>query len=388
MKHASKPRGGIRILAVILCIVLTLSLAAGIIIADIRIATTKENAAKIIRETLFASHTLQAVSHISGNGGYHTVRPQAKLAAATPDENSPGLVTQVMVEWLYDNLTEQYGSQITVTQEDILAFIDESTLKDDISDLAASLINDFITGENTTTLDEATLRALIQENAAVIEKYFGVVVTEDMVSSLLSTIADNNYITQLQQDGIGGLLLNIGSSGGNFSEDSYIGEDGTPIDGSDANPVSDILAKFRKATSIGAIVACFAVAALCAAGLVLLSLKYIWYALRRIGICLAAASLPSLIPTVSALIGGGLWSSTVGAVVAMILKITAPVCISIFAVGAVLIVVSVVLQIAARKKAVLSEATEALSAALEAEEPAPALPEEPAEETDESEPTE
>lgn len=365
MKRSFKPGGVIRLVSVILSIVLTLSMMAGILIADIRLATTKENAAKIIRETLFTTQIARPVSSGgSGQAGHAAaVRPHVRLAAKKLDNGSSGIMTDVMVEWLYNNLAEQHGEEALVSIDDIEAFIEESTLKDDISGLAASLINDFVTGKNTTALDEETVRTLVNENAAVIEKHFGVAFSEEFVSGLVETITTSDYVSQLQEDGIGGLLLNAGTSDGSS---------GT------ANPVADLLTNFRKATSVGAIIACFGVALACMVALILLNLKHLWYALRKIGMALTVASLPSAVPTLVSMAAAEAFNATVaGAVIAKILQITAPLCISVFAVGVVLIVVSVVLKVQAKKNAKLADTTEELSAALVEE--APAAIEEPQE---------
>lgn len=390
-----KPSGIIRLVSGLLALVLCLSMMAGIIIADIRLATTKENAAKIIRETLFAVHVARPAGVTSGQSGHAAVsRPQARLHPVKLASETPGVITEVLVDWLYENLTDQYGEGITVTQEEIQEFVDASTLKDDISNLAASLINDFVTGNNTTVLDETTLTSLINENAELIESTFHVEVSEEYVSALVSTITSTNYVSQLQQDGIGGLLLDTATGGSTGSDEpdstaepdptgESVPEESAPSSDADtstepdtANPVTDLLASFRKATSVGAIIACFGTAAVCAIAIILLNLKYIWYALRKIGVSLLIASLPSAVPTLLALFGVFGTSGVVGAVIAMILKITAPVSVSVFAAGIVLTVVSVILRAGTKKSAALAETTEEISATLIEEEPQQILPEE------------
>lgn len=371
MQRKFKPAGGIRLVCVLLSLVLTLSVMAGIVITDFRLATTKENAARIIRQALFRTHTVATVATENGSHAAHAPvsLPRPHLSVAKLDKESSGIITDVMVEWLYDNLSEQYGEENLVSKEDIEAFINESTLKDDISGLAASLINDFITGENTTSLDAETLRTLVNENAAVIEKYFGVTVSEEMVSGLVETITTSDYVAQLQEDGIGGLLINAGSqiTGQPDAAGPDGGNDGTAAD---TSPVAELLTSFRQATSVGAIIGCFGTAAVCMVVLILLNLKYLWYALRKIGVSLAVASLPSFVPTVLYMIQKEAFNSTVvGAVVGLILQITAPVCISIFAVGAVLIVVSFIMKAQMKKNVKLTDATEEISASLVQEEP-------------------
>lgn len=379
-----KPTVAIRLVSSLLCIIMCLSLMAGILIADIRIATTKENTAKIIRETLFATQTVRPAG-VSGTGtgaGFH--RTPIRMARVKLEEES-GVMTEALVDWLYDSLRAQFGDSLPVSQETVEAFIEESTLKDEIADLGASLINDFITGENTTTIDESTIRSLMEENAALIETYFGVTITEDTINTIAANITSNDYVGKLQEEGIGGLLLNsvTGNGGASAPGDDVTSGDG---DSSGTGAVAELLTTFRQATSISAIIACFGVAAVCMAALILLSLKFIWYALRQIGVTIIIASLPSVIPTFMAMLSADLWTSIfasmsiVGNVLGMILKITAPLCISAFAVGVVLIVLSIILKRSAKKKAALATTATDLSDALIEEEPAaeePAAEEEP-----------
>lgn len=388
-----KPSAPIRLVCVLLSIVLALSMMAGILIANIRIATTVENTARIIRQTLFTTQTVRHAPAAVSSGAPRVSRSPVRMAKVRLDEeSSTGIITEILVDWLYENLTEQYDDSLTVTQADVEAFVEASTLKDDISNLGASLINDFITGNNNTTLDEATITSLIQENAALIESYFGVALSSDMISTIVSTITSSNYVAQLQSDGIGGLLLNT-ATGSNGSQDETIapgdsgtagGDDSSTLsDGSVSNdtaaenPVADLLNTFRKATSIGAMIACFGVAAACMAALILLNLKYIWYALKKIGVSLLISSLPSLIPTLFAKSMASL--GVVGAVIGMILQITAPVCICVCAAGIVLIAASVIVKRNVKKQQSISAATEELSNALMEEEPAQEIPAEPEE---------
>lgn len=389
-----KPTTAVRIISIVLCIVLALSMMAGIIIASIRIATTKENTAKIIRQALFTTHALRPGKPSAGTGGAAApVRRPLQLSPARLDNQENGVMTQVLVDWLFENLEAQYGSELPVTREAVEAFIAESTLKDEISDLAASLISDFITGENTAVLDEATLRQLISENAELIQTHFGVTLSDSDIDGLVTTIATNDYVAQLQHDGIGSLLLD--SAGNQSGSSADIGQSDTTVgEGSGqivpTSPAAELLNTFRTATSVGVMIACFAVAALCIAGLCLLNRARLWYALRKIGIGLLAGSLPALIPTALAALLAGVWNSLfaslsfVGTVVGMILKITAPVCISFFVAGVILIVVAGVLKGQAKKKSALAATTEELSSALADMEETPAEPETEAEEEAES----
>lgn len=393
MKHTVGPGPAARAISTLLCIILVLSTLCAIAIGDIRMATTKENTATIIRQTLFHVHTVRPAASVSGQGSYAVVRaPRPSLSRVRLDNESSGVITGILVDWLYDTLSEQYGSELNVTQETLEEFIDQSTLKDDIADLGASLISDFITGENTTTLDEDTITALLTENADLIETYFGIQLDSGVISAMVEKITASGYIAKLQQDGIGGLLLGSTASGtGDGSADADPSADAspdatapnadTPSDESQPqiNVVAELLTSFRKATSVGALIACIAVAGVCIVLLCVLHLKWLWLALRKIGISLSIAALPGMIPTVLALVTAApfAWMGVVGSVIRMILRITAPVCISVFAAGVVLIIGSVIWKRSTVEKAIMTNTLEGISETLIDEEPEKESTEEP-----------
>lgn len=377
MKNLPRPNFGIRLLSTLLCLILFLSLLAGILVADVRIATTKENTAKIIRESLFTTHTILPPASRPGSPAGHgtAVRSQAKLAASRlAEDDSTGILTEALVKLIYDSLNEQYGG-LPITLEEVEKFIDESTLKDDISNLSASLINDLVNGENTTVINEEVITNLVTENAGLIEAYFGFTVDEAAVSQMASAAAESEVIVQLQEEGINQVLLDsIAGSGGSDSIESDNISD-TPAAVTEA---ANLLDSIRSAISLNAMLVCFGVAAVCIVLLCLLNRKWIWYALRRIGFTLIWASLPTLVPTIAVMTSDNMLRSlpdelaVVGTIATMILTMTAPVCIIAAAVGVVLVIVGIVLNVMAKKRLAAATAEPQKSAPVEAE---PAVPE-------------
>lgn len=380
MKKLPRPGFGIRLLSSLLCIILFLSMLAGILIADIRIITTKENTSRIIRESLFISHTVRPAAARSGNSSGHgaALHLQPKLSGVKlAEEESSGIMTEAMVEFIYNSMTEQYG-ELPVTLEDVEAFIEESTLQDELSDLSASLINDFITGENTTVIDEEMITDLVMENADLIEDYFGVTVDEAAVSQMASSVVENEMVAQIQEDGIANVLMNsiagTGSSSGTSGsqddpESTGSQENDEQTDGGDESiptyPTGDLellaqlnqmLEDMRTALSAATMRICFSIAALCVILLCALNRNWIWYAMRKIGFTLIWSALPLLIPTVVVLTAPETWNEmfvsmeVVGTVIGMILNMTAPVCIGVAAGGLALIIGAIVVKIIAKKR--------------------------------------
>ena len=369
-----KPSAGIRILSIVLCILLCISMMAGILIASVRVATTKENTARIIRQALFSGHTRLPRASAPGFGARAAGQGGLSRLALPRLESDSGVMNELLVDLLYDALSQELGAGLSFTREDLAAFVEESTLKDELSNLAGSLVSDLVNGENTTVLDEATVARLLTENAALIESHFGYTLTEDEIAEVSAAVAESSYVRQLQQEGIGNVLLDA-YTGTTGSDDAAASDGITP-----ENPITQLLETFRTYTSAWAMLLCFGVALVCIVVLCIVNRKWLWYALRKIGIGLLVGSLPALLPTILAAVLAGLWNTLfaelrmVGSVVGMILQITAPICVSAFAAGVVLIILASVFKSRAKKNAALCDTTASLSAQLTEEEPAAQTP--------------
>lgn len=380
-----------RIAGFFLCLVLCLSTVAAIGIGDVRIATTKENMTLIIRQALFRPQSLPAAQVGSGSGAA-APRTQPRLAAPgtrLEEPIPPADASQALVEWVYNTLVAQHADELTLTLEQVEAFVEDSTLKDTIAELGASLISDLYTGENTTVLDEETIRSLLAENAEVIKEHFDYELTPDTLDSLTQTIVTNDYVSQIQADGVESLLTGTGS-GGSSAAGPDANPDADPGVPSSGTSVGDLLTAFRAATSVGMLAACIAAAVVCIAALAVLHRKWIWRALRGTGVALLIAAIPFLLPTLPALLVKEQWNSvfsglgmvsSVAAMVRAMLEITAPVCISVFAAGLALLIAAPIVRAVSNRKTAGTELPEA-PAPVEpvAEEPPAQEPETPAEE--------
>lgn len=360
MKNPNAPGIWVRLGTFLLAFVLMCCAVYAIFVADIRIVTDKDNLSAIIRQALFSAQTVRPARTGSGTGAA-AVRTQPRLSALKLAEaGTSGEATDALVEWIYGVLEEQFGDEMDVSLESVQAFVDESTLKDELADLGASLISDFYTGENTTVLDAETVAALVRENAALIEQHFGYQVTEDTIALISQTVENNDFIAQLQTEGIAQVLLGSSTSGSTASggEDTGITDGIEGIDGENLD-LAGMLQSFRDVTSTASLIGCIAAAVVCIGLIILLNRKWISRILRCTGTPLLLASLPYLIPTFIALALET--TSSLGAAVQMIFRLTAPVCISVFAVGLGLCIAALVVTIVSRNK---KDATKELSDAL------------------------
>ena len=382
MKKLARPGFGIRLLSTLLCFILFVSLFAGILIADIRIVTTKENTSKIIRETLFISHTVRPAAARPGTGSGHGANMPIRAhfdSVKLAEEDTAGVMTDALVEFVYESMADQYGD-MPISLEDVEQFVEQSTLKEALSDLTASLVNDMITGENTTVIDEKWIVDLVMDNAGLIEDYFGGVVEQEEVEQMAKELMETEALIELQEKGISQVLLESmtgGNTGSDPENNATIGgnEDGTLDGGNDENigdqpnnpiapgnpgqqiaDLAKLMQDIRTALSISTMALCFGVAAACIILLFILNRKWAWYPLRRIGFTMIWAALPMLIPTLFVIFMADFWISLfvsaalVGTLTTMILTMTAPVCLTAAGLGVACIIASIIVKSVAKKK--------------------------------------
>lgn len=387
-KYFSRPGFGGRFGSFMLCVAMLMFLTSTIILADIRIATDKDNLSAIIKQTLFTTQTVRIPS-ASGNGGAAVVRPRPKLNMPKLDEAQPSSeISDAMVEMIYGMIMEQTGGEIDITLEEAKEFVEESTIDEFISDTSAALVSDLITGENTIDLSEETISTLLTENAPLIEEHFGVTLDEQTITTITETVSQHEYVQQIRDKGVSkfieenavlmedtalGALLG-GASGGSGGTSMIPG-------GSSGMPsIVDLLNTARTITSVGAVIFNAVMVAVFIGLLCLANRKHIWYAIRGTGrTFIISTSLISCV-TLVMLFAPAVWSSffsfepMIGRVAGLILKFTAPVHLGIGGAGVVLAILGTVLKFVAKSKArrlYLAEQAALSSAAV-----VPAAPEE------------
>jgi hypothetical protein len=190
-KYFSRPGFGGRFGSFMLCVAMLMFLTATIILADIRIATDKDNLSAIIKQTLFTTQTVRIPSG-SGHGGAAVVRPRPMLAMPKLDEtDTSSELSDAMVEMIYGMITEQTGGEVDITLEEAKEFVEESSFDEFLSDTSAALVSDLITGENTIDLSEETIYTLLTENAPLIEEHFGVTLDEQTITTITETVSQH-----------------------------------------------------------------------------------------------------------------------------------------------------------------------------------------------------
>jgi len=249
--------------------------------------------------------------------------------------------------------------------EDVRAFVEESTLKEEMAKLSASLISDLLSGENSTVLNAESIMAIVEENASLIQKHFGVEMTEDVTGVIRDAIENNVYLAEIRETGLAQTVLS-----------AFLGEGAGLPDGENVmQSVTAAMSDLRACISGPILGICIGVSILCAALILLLCRKWLSHGLYRIGMPLFLAALPSALICGAFLLNADTLQETlpqalaaVGTVSQAVITMTAPIPLGVFGGGVVLLAASLVVKFAGGRKRQTDEATAAFSDALIEEE--------------------
>lgn len=341
------------ILSVILCLLLLVSTLATMFVADIRVATNKDNLQNVLNEILSAPPQI-TLGPISAST---TVSPELDLGALLSGE---GNLTEMLVEYAFGML-EGEGAQIG--KEAIEAFVEESTINEFISDKASSIISDMVTGENTLTLTGDEIKELLNENKDLIEQHFDITLSEEQIDSVAQMVEELPIVQEIQKNGVAGLL-----SGGMTAPDSD--EDSTVS----ANPMTEINKMMNYVRVISADAVFFALFGVCAF-LVALLFLFAWnkpyIAMFYSGSTFFSTGLSFLIPTLIAWLAPATWmglfsnipdvGSMIGSVGRIVLMLTGSVCGIVTGLGLVLFVGGIFVKAALNKRNAAKAAKAALT---------------------------
>ena len=355
------------IISLVLCLILFVSTLATMLVADVQVATNKDNLQKVLSIVL-----------------YEPVRRPGIITAASgmdPDlsvSSSNGFSDQLL-DMALGIFAGQLEGDLPFAVEDITTFVEESTVKDFLAEKSASIISDIYTGENTTTITAEEIGQLLTENKELINEHFGDVLpegglTDEVIQSVTDTIAEMPVIKQVNEEGIVKVLEDMGSNDSLESDNTSSGTSLLP-----SNPVLEALTLVRTYTSSTVLTALIGVCALLVGLLFLCAWNKPYRAMRNSGIAITLAGSIFLVPTLLALFATDVWTnifslipgigSMIGAIARLVLTLTASVCGTVTGIGLILLIGSIVVYRIMRKhKAAKAAKAAAVVDATEAEE--------------------
>ncbi|MBQ6997792.1 MAG: hypothetical protein IJO72_06750 [Oscillospiraceae bacterium] len=371
----------------ILCVALFFATVAGILVANVvQIVSSQDNLENLLRQVLFVDMLRPASTRNAPLGSAPALRkaPVRTLSPADIRLAEPSDATSI-VEWVYDALSEDFGDELQVDLDTVKEFVERSTLDDYLVEKGAGLISDVFTGESTVTLGADEIKAKIEENADLIEEYFGIAVDMQVVEDVTTIIEDNEYVARLEEEGIVNVLMNPDGN-------SYPDGEENP-NNADQQMLQQALDTGRQVLSVTTVIACAVSILLLIALILLTNMKQIWVGMNKIGITLMLAALPFVALTVAVWVIPAGWAGlfalpaiTEIAVNALV-GINYIICFGVFALGLALLIAGIVTYCVVRSRRKKAQTLAQLEEAVMDAAPLPAVEfpvEEAAEEAEEA----
>lgn len=378
------------ILAFILCVALFVSTVLTVVVADVRIITDKDNINTLITGYLTGKTAPQRNPGISG-------MPLQEKAHRAPIRNLEEFDitmmgdTNFLVEYIYNTVKEEMGEELPLSLQDVQDFVEESTLDDFITEKASSLISDFITGENTTTITAEEIVEQLKQNAPLIEETFQIPLDDTVISELTDSLEESGILEELEEGGLEAVLDLANPPSGNDT----VPEHGIASGDSDKSdsvqnagslrpnlPVKEkinligaiqgiisgeldlsklsvpqLLNLFRSVISLETLLACIGLCAVLMGLVFLTQWKRYYSAMIKIGITLLVTGIICMVPAVIVWVAPELILSLLGdlafakKLIDMLVQMTYPVSAGIAVGGLALIIAGGILRGAAKKRA-------------------------------------
>ena len=348
-----KPPFALRLLlgliSFVLCICLFVTAIAGIMLANVRSIVSKDTLQKLISDLMFkpvASHQVPAA--LPQLGSFHHIRLENAPDEFLAESAKPGLV----VEWVYGFLQEQMGEEFDLTYEHINNFFEESTAKDFLSEKIAAVISDACTGEQTVSITSEEISGLIAENKELIEKHFGITLTEETLQNLDAWVEETGLVEQLSAEGIANMLGEISEGG---MEPLHTGVDSLmyvmkAVTGDEKLHIPTVMEAARFMISDTVLFAVIGVAAALLALLVLVNLVQIHKGLIDGGITLIFAGGIMLAPAALSSVLSGALPGTAGKLMLHLLNATIPAALITLGIAVALLAGGIVLRVLLPKR--------------------------------------
>ena len=358
--YKTKLPTGVRVLlgflSVILCILLFVSTLVTIIVADVRLVTSKDGLQTIITQALFPTPA--------------PVRPIGALAAGVPvlsPVSGTGNEAQgAIVDAIYGMLSEQFGEELPISQEQVEQFLSDSTLPEFVSEKVAGIVNDIYTGESTTTITKEEVMDLLTENADLIKENLGVELNTEAIEAVGKWVEENDVMSTVQEEvsKLTGLKpsTSVKPDGTSKPSTGTTDEEQTglaaPMDMIKAMlsgdfsvaTIPNILNLVRTLTSVTALLICLGVCLLIIGLLMLTHWGRPFAAIRSVGIPVMIAGIVMSVPAILAVVMPSLFAGTVMVIAKQILAMTGYVGYGVAALGLAMIVVGAVLNSKMKKK--------------------------------------
>lgn len=181
-------RIGMQLLSFILCLILSVTLVATVIIADINLLTSSGGIKQLISAVLVPGKAPAAVRPMVGMGGNVAVDPgQLQLPEGAEDAIASG-DSNAIVDMLYNTMQKMLGEDVPITKDQLQEFVEKSTVTDYIADKAAGYADDILNGTENTQITAEELVNLVEENKTLIEQTFEIEITDEAMAEIEANV--------------------------------------------------------------------------------------------------------------------------------------------------------------------------------------------------------
>ena len=214
-----------KLVSIVLCLILSLSLLGTVLIADIQILTSSGGIKQLITSVLMPNKASHDPRIAAGAGGVlldmgsfaDQLDPEQMedIMAATGDSNA-------LVDLLYNTMKDMMGEDVPVTIEQVQTFVENSTVTDYIAEKAAGYAEDLLFGTENTVITTDELIQLVEENKVLIEETFDIEISEEQLDEIKSnviTIVEEQDLNNTIRTEINTVIESVtsGSEGSSFS---------------------------------------------------------------------------------------------------------------------------------------------------------------------------
>ena len=345
----------------LLCIVLFVATVAGILVSNVaQVLSSQENLENLLRQVLFVDmHKNVSLRNAPISNTPSLRQAPVKNLAPSNLRLSEQQTATSMIEWIYEALAEDFGDELQVDLETVKEFVERSTLDDFLVEKGAALINDVYTGESTVTLGADEIKEKIEENAALIEEYFGVPVDTQVITDVTNTIEENEYVARIEEEGIVNIIMNPQGSttpDGNENPNSV-----------DTQQIQKTIETVRTVVAMQTVMMVAGAILLLIFLILLVNIKQIWVGLNKAGVTLMCGAVPFIILTVAVWAIPAGWHNIfhlpeiIEIVIREVINLNYMICFGVFGFGLLLMIAGIVsycIVNAKRKKAATLSAIE------------------------------
>lgn len=195
-----------QLMSMVLCLVLLVTLVAGVLLLDLRKLTSADGLKPII-SAIFggeaqkapAQQPMAALPTVPGQPAGMQVMlmseidvdvdvndiPEDILMGGNGQENMDALV-----DWIFEAIQESSEQEIEFTAEELRGFVAESTVSDYLSEKLAGFAEDFLNGTENTQISTDELMTLLEENEVVLEEKLNIQLTKEQKDKIQETLTE------------------------------------------------------------------------------------------------------------------------------------------------------------------------------------------------------